>query len=309
MSVKTQGILAAILGASAFATASIFSKLLLNYFTPVTLAALSQVISIVTLLLIFGFVPELRKLRHLNRRQVLALLAIGALAAVIAPLSLLRGLQSTTATNAILIGKLDPLLTDLIAVLWLKETLQRRQVTGIGIMLIGMYVVITGGTLQLLQFNPGDLYIVVFSLAVALATNIFKKFLSDLSPDLAVLARNLVGATFLVSLPFLRGDGHVLAPWEPHIWLTLIAFAVVTIIVAQYFWYRALELVSAATVSSLSLISPLVGIILAVIILGESLTPAHFVGGSITLSGLFLLISHHTPHLPVRLRMLAWHHH
>jgi drug/metabolite transporter (DMT)-like permease len=309
MTARTQGILAAVLGASAFATASIFSKMLLQYFSPVTLAALSQVISIITLLLIFGFVPELRKLRHLNRRQLSALLAIGALAAVVAPLCLLRGLQTTTATNAILIGKLDPLLVDVIAVLWLKETLTRRQVSGIAVMLVGMYIIITNGTLQWLRFNPGDLYIVGFALAVAFATNIFKKYLSDLSPDLAVLARNMVGASVLLLLPFMAGEEHTLAPWRPHIWLTLVAFAIVTIIVAQYFWYRALELVSAATVSSLSLISPLVGIILAVIILGESLTPAHFVGGSITLGGLFLLISKHTPHLPVRLRMRAWHHH
>jgi len=286
-----RGIWIALLATAFFASDSIFSKLLLEELDPLTLAAASQLISIVAIFMMWGVLPELRKLVHLTGKQHLALVAVGILAAVIGPLCFLTGLQQTTAANAIVLSRLTAVFGNILAVWWLGELMSRRQWAGVGVMFLGIGIFVNpfeGGGIQASQ---GDVYLIAAAMSLGLATTIFKKYLSTTSPELAVLMRNIIGTAVLFALPFIIGTGPAaLAELSGSTWRLLLVFALVAIVSAQFLWYKALEMIPSSSVSSISIVAPIFGLTMAATILGETFTLLHFLGGGVTLAGFALLV-------------------
>lgn len=300
-----RGILVALVATAFFASDSIFSKLLLEKLDPLTLAATSQLISIVAIFMMWGVLPELRKLVHLTGKQHLALVAVGILASVIGPLCFLAGLQQTTAANAIVLSRLTAVFGNILAVWWLGELMTRRQWTGVGVMFLGIGIFVNplqGGSIQTSQ---GDLYLIAAAMSLGLATTIFKKYLSTTSPELAVLMRNIVGTAVLFALPFVIGTGPAaLTALSGSSWMLLLAFALIAIVAAQFLWYKALEMIPSSSVSSISIVAPVFGLAMAATILGETFTSLHVVGGIVTLVGFALLVIKKSLPFP---QHLSWH--
>jgi drug/metabolite transporter (DMT)-like permease len=71
---------------------------------------------------------------------------------------------------------------------------------------------------------------------------------------------------------------------------------VVGTFLAMIFFYTAVKLVGAATASLLATVEPLVAVVLAYVVLDESLEPGQLVGGALILGGVAALM------LPVRIR-------
>jgi drug/metabolite transporter (DMT)-like permease len=94
-----------------------------------------------------------------------ALLIAMALTGVLGfPVLLYRGLQLTTATDAVLINATGPLVTAVLAAILLKEPLFPRHVLGGLISFFGVTLIVSEGSFKRLQqwyVNVGDLYILV----------------------------------------------------------------------------------------------------------------------------------------------------
>src|SRR5512137_1120531 len=94
-----------------------------------------------------------------------ALLTAMALTGVLGfPFLLYRGLQLTTATDAVLINATGPLVTAVLAAILLKERLFPRHVLGGVISFLGVTLIVSGGSFEKLQqwhVNIGDLYILL----------------------------------------------------------------------------------------------------------------------------------------------------
>ncbi|KZX20537.1 EamA family transporter [Rathayibacter tanaceti] len=115
-----------------------------------------------------------------------------------------------------------------------------------------------------------------------------------LSPVAAMGAQ--FGAAALLALPFLLlGDASVLAGSVPAVlWL-----GVVTVAIAYTFFARGLRMLSAATVSTLTLLEPAIATLLGVAVLGERLT-AGAVAGVVVVVAAVLLVA-----VPGRARRLT----
>jgi drug/metabolite transporter (DMT)-like permease len=80
------------------------------------------------------------------------------------PLLLYRGLQLTTATDAVLINATGPLTTAVLAAIRLKERLFPRHALGGVISFLGVTLTVSGGSFERLhqwRVNVGDLYVLV----------------------------------------------------------------------------------------------------------------------------------------------------
>jgi drug/metabolite transporter (DMT)-like permease len=80
------------------------------------------------------------------------------------PLLLYRGLQLTTATDAVLINATGPLVTAVLAAILLKERLFPRHILGGLISFFGVALIVSGGSFERLcqwHVNVGDLYILL----------------------------------------------------------------------------------------------------------------------------------------------------
>ncbi|MEA3305038.1 MAG: DMT family transporter [Patescibacteria group bacterium] len=293
------GVFAGLFSMICFSSYSVMGKILLENLSPETMAAIGQTISVVTILLFFGFFPEIKKAYSLGRNKLILLWVIATLSAVFAPILLLKGLTMTTAINAVLVGRLEPVIAGAISYFWLKEKITMHQLIGAFVMFIGVLFIISGGSLSFSVLDTGSLYVIGAAASWALATNIFKKYLDDISPELVVLIRNTVGATTLfLILPFFFDINHNISGelLRYEILLPLVMFALFTIIGAQFFWYKTLELVSASTASSISLTTPIFGVALSYLVLGESIESYHYIGGIFIFIGLVLTVFHHKKH-------------
>ena len=276
-----------------FSTYTIFGKILLQEVSPFVIIVINQLLAYSILFFILKLKKEMKKLTRITKRDFKIMYAISLFSAVCGPLLFLWGLKLTTATNTILIGKAEALLTSLIAVMMLKERISMHQITGAMTMFFGIVIIATNNFANGLSFNIGDLLVLASSLSFAFGTILFKKYMHHLPPEVIVTVRNLCGATllFVISL-YLVDYSTLLNALNAKFVLALLGLVVLTTIFAQSLWYRALETTTATKVSLIGLSSPLIAIVYAIIFLKESLGTSQLIGGSFVILGLIMLEFH-----------------
>jgi drug/metabolite transporter (DMT)-like permease len=126
---------------------------------PLTLAASRFLIaSVLFWLLLQRQPPDARRLSA-DRWHILGMALSGVV--IFSPL-LYLGLRYTSAVNATLINGLSPLITGVLAAALIHEPMSKRQVTGAATGLVGVFLLISGGSFsvaQLLGGNIGDIIV------------------------------------------------------------------------------------------------------------------------------------------------------
>ncbi len=311
---KIFGSIIAIASVFFFSTYTIFGTILLQNLYAETLIALSAVLSVFLIFLIYGFLPELKELHTLSRKTIGLLFFISFLSAVFAPLLFLKGLQDTMATNAMIIGKIEPVLVGIISVLWLHEKFSKYQIIGSILMIFGVFFVATQGfSIGFSLETPGDIFIMAGGLFGAISTTIFKKYLHNIRPEIVVLMRNAVGGFFLLFLfPLFFDFTHSTEKiFTQEILIPLFGFALFTILLAQIFWYKSLDCIEASKLSTFSMLGPIFGIIMAILILEEEIYTYHIIGFLFVLFGLSITLYHEQKdlHHEKHMRMKHFFHH
>jgi drug/metabolite transporter (DMT)-like permease len=201
------------------------------------------------------------------------------------------GLYFTTASNAALLQTATPVVVAVAARLYLGERLAPVQWLGVAVSATGVLLVITEGRLTALQ--PGDLragdFITLVSLSGwSLYTVYGKRVLARYSPILATTGAYVVG-TILILV-----TAAVTAPLFPAPRLdSATAWAVVVYqglvgAVAHVWWYRAVHVVGPSRAAIFMNLQPVVGVLLAALLLAEEIGPWHIIGGALVLGGVAL---------------------
>lgn len=260
-------------------------------------------------MLFFGAWSQIKNFGQLKYKQMVALVFVGLLSAVIQPLFLFTGLLKTSAINGVLISRTQMVIVGIISAIWLKEKVGAKQIWGTFIMFGGAYFIATKGLTQEISIMSGDILLLGAAFFGALSTNVFKRYLSDVSPQLTVFFRNLMGAILNLTLvPFVFGFQHSFSKiFDLNTFIITCAFALLAIVGAQYLWYKSIELIPANEASTIGMSSPLYGVFIAISILHETLFFHHIVGGLLIVIGLILATLHHQKHPEHRKHLNAKH--
>lgn len=146
---------------------------------------------------------------RLRRHHLPRLLGVALSGAVIGPAALAWGLQRTSAMSASLMLALEAVFTVLLSVAIYRESMDRRVVAAVGLLLVGgMLLVIERsghGSAQLL----GLLAVLVATFAWAV-DNTLSRTLADIDPSAVVIGKGAIGATCSLLLAFGFGEslGH-----------------------------------------------------------------------------------------------------
>ncbi len=265
-----------------FATSYIAAKFLLQNLSVFITLALR--IGIAALALLPLLIVKRQSL-HLSRRDLpqLALLVLAGF--VINQLLEYAGLALSTAADVALLVTSESIFTALLSCWLLGE--QFKRTTGIALVLgsLGMYLIIEqgliphlpsgGGALRIL----GDLLVIVGLISESYYTVRGKALLAKYPPFLitaAVLVGSLVFWIPVASWQVLSFGWH---PLDFPSWLSLIWLAVMATALAYLLWFQGLTRIEGSKASSTLFIQPLIGTILAVILLHEQLTIITIVGG------------------------------
>jgi len=235
--------------------------------------------------------PQLRGQWGLVRRHVLILSLLAVLGVTNFNTFVYLGLQTTTATNAVLMVSTTPVLIVTLSFLLLRQRVSPRQAGGILLSLAGVAVIVARGDAQALaalRLNGGDLWVLGAVASWALYSVCLRWRPAGLDP-LAFLAVTMaIGLVPL--LPLYLWDLRNGLGFEVNA-VTLGAIGYVALfpsVLAYVIWNRAVAQLGANRTGQLLHLMPAFGAVLAMPLLGERIHSFHLAGAGLIAAGIVL---------------------
>lgn len=221
-----------------------------------------------------------------------ALIALGVLGNTIYQVLFIYGIDWTLAGNASLMLATTPIFTTLLSVLFRQERIAVLALSGVGLSVAGIALVVWGGT-KAVSFSAdtvrGDLTVLAAAIAWS-AYTVGSAPLVRRYGALAVTAITMwVGGVglFAVSIPaFLSQDWAAVRPAS---WLALLYSGAFAIAVAYFIWYYSIHQLGNTRTAVYSNFIPIVALIIAWLTLGEIPTWLQLVGAAAILAGTILV--------------------
>ncbi len=206
--------------------------------------------------------------------------------------TLLYGLQitgqaRTSAVNTGLLANTVPVFTALLAAFFLHQRLRLAGWAGIVLAMIGAWVVSTGGLR--LDVNPatalGDGLVLLSSLAAALYFVFGSRLLRGYPALMVTAAAATLGALTLLPVALLAGRGSI---WTWQAVAAVIALGIGPGLLANLWWWETVEWLDASRAAVYVYLIPLLTMVFAALLLGETIAPAQLGGAALLLGGVWL---------------------
>ena len=223
-------------------------------------------------------------------RQMPTLVFMGFCSTVLNNGAQFSGLQYSTAINCVVITSFVPALTGVLAALILKERMNGRQWLGVMISVTGVLVITSGGswaTLAGLRLNWGDVLFLLSGLGWALYSIAGRRVMRHMSPLSTTGWTGAFGTVMVLGLCLAQGfDGSIPLTGANWLWFGYICLG--SGLVAFTLWNIGVDAVGPNTASLFINLIPLAGILLSVLLLGESMRWFHGAGAVFIIGGVGL---------------------
>ena len=165
------------------------------------------------------------------------------------------------------------------------------QIIGVGLSLIGVIFIITKADLNLiknLDFNKGDLSMIVAMFAWAVYSALLKKKKYEISQLALLQVVIILGLIFLIPIYFIEMNlGHTIVLGLPF-YLTLSYVVIFPGLLAFFFWIKGISIIGANRAGVFLHLMPIFGAIMAMIIFDEKFMYYHLLGAIFILTGITL---------------------
>ncbi|HTY89970.1 MAG TPA: DMT family transporter [Methanocella sp.] len=213
-----------------------------------------------------------------------------------------ESLSYTTVTNFSLEFNLATFFIMLMGAFLLGERLTRKKMAGAGIAFAGTFLIISGGRPDLSSAHlPGDLMGVGSAVAFGLFTIASKKISSKYGLTTILLYTFCFGVLELLPFYVLGTPMTPLTTLSALSWSSLLFLAVLCSVFCFFVYTHGLSRLKASDVAMSIYVTPLAGILLAVLLLGETLTAVTAVGAGLIMAGMYLTQQELEPDMPENL--------
>jgi len=234
---------------------------------------------------------RLRANAEIIRRHWKILFGLGALLIVGGNAMLFLALQYTIAINAAVLNSTEPMVIIVVAWLLFRDPVGWRQAAAIAISLIGVLVLIGRGdigVLARLDFNRGDLIVMAAYVSWAFYAVLLRRVPRELD-QLTTLAL-ILGFGTLALLPVYLVEELAIRPIS-FTWTTLtsiVVLAVVSSLFGLLLWNLAVTALGPGRAAIYINLIPAYTIVLAILLLGETLEVFHIGGIALIAAGIVL---------------------
>ena len=200
-------------------------------------------------------------------------------------------LNYTQVINAVLMLSAIPAATIVLSSLMKIEETNIFQLLGLVLSIIGIGSFISNGDIQKiisLDFNKGDMWMLVCVITWSLYSTLLKKNNFKLSQFTLIQLMVSVGILFLIPQFFYEKSIGLELSLDKNFILILIYVAIFPAIAAYYFWQKGIEIIGPNRASMFIQLMPLFSAVMAIIIFKEKFELYHFVGAIFILSGIYL---------------------
>lgn len=246
----------------------------------------------VALAILLPFVwSTLRQQAPLLRRHWPILLLLSVLGVVNFNTFVYIGLQATTATNAVIMLSVTPVLIVALSFLLLRQTVTRWQALGILVSLAGVLVIVGRGDLEALlarRVNPGDLWVLAAVFSWALYSVCLRWRPAGLRPLDFQAATMVIGVIILTPLYGWDLAHDRIFSLNVATAGSILYLALFPSILAYIFWNRAVAELGANRTGQFLHLMPVFGAVLSMIFLGERLYAFHGAGIAMIALGIWL---------------------
>lgn len=288
---ETVGYIVGLLGWAIAGTVFVAVKYVQDEMPPWTMAWARALLT--ALILTPFFVGHFQEIGRFLRRHGLHALAVGAVGLGVTQGTMFTALHQTTAVNAGIVFALAPILTMVMARLFLAEAMSGPQWLGVFIAFLGVVTVTVQGDperLAGLQIGLGELLALLAALLFAVYTVSLKQARFQL-PRVQLLAIMLfggsIGAAPFALWEYSQGAHDNLAR---NGYLALVYMAVVGGAILYTLFNWSVEILGAGRAGALVYTNPIFIAIFAWLVLGEQLEWYHYLGASIVAVGVVLIL-------------------
>lgn len=282
-----------------WASNMVFGRLVKDDIGPVTLSASRfMVAAAIFVLLLKQQPPQERRLGQ----DGLLLAAMAVTGVVLFSPLLYWGLHYTTAVNSTLINGLGPLLTGLMAAVLIKEPMTGRQIGGAVLALLGVMILISGGSLSFwlnAQINQGDL-LVLAAVAVWGVYSIIGSRVMRRRSSVSVTAFSTFLGLPVLCLFSLWEVQYVPVRFDNQLLLIIAYLGIIPAAGGFYAWNAGVAKLGPGQAMVFYNTLPLYGVLLGVMLLGEALELSHLVGGLLIVVGGIWAAKRPAPVVPAR---------
>jgi drug/metabolite transporter (DMT)-like permease len=275
-------------------------KLLSTVFMPVTISALRIFTAGVCVFITLGFMKKVRTPTKLELKFIM----IGALFNVVGHHYFLSvGLKITSASNGGLILGLGPLLTTVLAMIFLGNSLTIARFMGIVLGLMGVtMVVLRDGSIN--GISIGDLFIFISIFSQAISFIFISKISKTLDPRLMTGYMLIIGSVilFIISLLTEPTGLQSLKSGTLDMWVLFFASASIATAFGHMAYNFAVGKIGAAETSIFINLNPPFALVGAALFLGEKIVLTQLIGFLFILTGVLLgsdiwkEVLHHSKH-------------
>lgn len=265
-------------------------KIAMEFYSPVGVAAIRFFFAAISLLIIvyLQFGKEIYTFKF-SKREIWHMFLASFFGIFLTIYFFNLGLKSTSAVNGSLIIATSPAITAVLSFLFQKKKLSLLQQIAILTSFLGVVIILTKGdfnTLVHLQFQMGDIYILLMALVFSSSQIIVNKYLPHINAMVMTTITSIMSLVMfaLISIPeLIRTEIPASIPF----WGSILFMGIIGTGVAYTAFYYCIVKLGATTSSLYMNLIPFFTVLLA-FPFGEVIYPIQLFGGAIIILGLLL---------------------
>jgi drug/metabolite transporter (DMT)-like permease len=197
-------------------------------------------------------------------------------------------LAYTSASRTALIQSAFPAIVAIMAVFWLRERVTGQRFTGIGLAIVGVVLIVATQD-DATARNPLLGNTLAFASVLSWsAYTILAKRLSNADPIAVTAVISLIGTVLLVPATLIENADVSLSSIPRDGWFAILYLGGLASAASYLLYSRALRDIDASLVGAFINLSPVIGVVSGVLVLGEAITPTAIIGGVMVLVGVWL---------------------
>lgn len=248
---------------------------------------------LIAAVVLFG-VMEVRGISpRIEKKEIPRIVLLSLLGMVGYHVFFFTALKYTSSVNTSLIAAMNPIITTIMAAIFLKDRLPLKAVGGILTSFIGVTLIVTGGSLQVLRdmsFNIGDIYMLLGVLSFSIYFIVLKGIVGRIEPMILTFYVFLFCVIMLIPMVIIEKPMTYLPETTSAGWGSLIYMSVFASVGAYLIQQISVKRIGPAKTSLYVNLVPLFSMILAYFILGESVSLSKIGAGLMIIGGVIITL-------------------
>ncbi len=199
----------------------------------------------------------------------------------------------TTATNFSLLFNLSAFFIMIMGAALLGERLGKKQLAGAGVAFAGVFLIVSGGSIGLSAAHlPGDLIGLASAALFGVYTIAAKRVSDRYSPMTILVYTFFFGVLGLLPVYVFATPMTPLTGLSTVSWASMLFLALFCSVIAFLVYNHGMARLRASDAAMTIYVTPLAGVTLAILLLGETLTAITLAGAALIMAGLYVSREH-----------------